>query len=64
MNTWAEITKEAFIVLVGNDEDSWADYKQTELSESSFYYNHGIRLQALCNFVSNVTQYYVEDINA
>jgi hypothetical protein len=64
MNTWTEISKEAFILLVGNDEESWRDYKSVELAESSFYFNHGVRLQALTNFISNVTQYYVEDINA
>jgi hypothetical protein len=64
MNTWTEISNEAFILLVGNDEESWRDYTSSELSESSFYFNHGVRLQALCNFVSNVTQYYIEDINA
>jgi hypothetical protein len=64
MNTWTEITREAFLLLVGNDEDSWRDYTRAELSESSFYFNHGVNLQALTNFISNVTQYYVEDINA
>ncbi len=60
---WTEITKEAFWLLIGNDEISWRDYKQTELAETSYYYNNGVALQATCNFISNVTQYYVQDIN-
>ena len=59
-----EITKEAFCVLVGNDEKTWHDYKQTELAEFSYYKAHGLMLTAITNFVSNVTQYYVKDINA
>ena len=58
-----EITKEAFILLVGNDEISWRDYKQTVNSESSHYFNNGVKLTAVCNFVSDVTQYYITDIN-
>ena len=29
----AEITKEAFDLLKGNDEKSWHDYNKTELAE-------------------------------
>ena len=60
----AEITKEAFDLLKGNDEKSWHDYNKTELAEFSYYKAHGVLLIAIHNFVSNVTQYYVQDINA
>jgi hypothetical protein len=59
-----EITKEAFFKLVGNDEISWRNYKKTELAEVSYYFNFGVQLQTVTNFISGVTQYYVKDINA
>lgn len=59
-----EITKEAFWNLVGNDEISWRDYRQDELTETSFYHALGCNIAAVCNFVSGVTQYYIQDINA
>jgi len=58
-----EISKEAFYLLVGNEEKSWRNYKQGELSESSYYYNKGVSLEAVHNYTANVTQYYVQDIN-
>lgn len=59
-----EITKEAFNLLKGNDEKTWHDFKKTELAEFSYYKAHGVLLTAIHNFVSNVTQYYIQDINA
>ena len=59
-----EITKEAFWVLVGNDEETWIDYKAGELYESSYYLNLGVRLQSVCNFISGTVQYYIHDINS
>ncbi len=60
---WTEITKEAFISLVGNDEQTWTDYKSNELAERSYYNSKGVALQTVTNFTSEVTQYYVQDIN-
>ena len=62
-----EITKEAAWALIGNDEKTWIDYndhKQTELAETSFYLAHGVRVAAVYNYISNVTQYFIQDINA
>ena len=59
-----EITKEAALKLIGNDEGTWRDYKQDELAETSFYYGQGVNIQVIHNWVSAVTQYYVTDINA
>ena len=58
-----EITDKAFILLRGNDEKNWRDYGSNELSEWTIYINEGVKLLALCNFVSGVTQYYIQDIN-
>ena len=59
-----EITDKAFHLLKGNDEKTWHDYKSNELCEWTTYINNGVKLMALCNFVSCITQYYVQDINA
>jgi hypothetical protein len=59
-----EITEQAFNLLKGNDQKSWKDYGSNELSEWSIYINEGVKLMSLCNFLSGVTQYYVQDINA
>ena len=64
MNTWVEITKSAFYTLVGDEDLTWRDYKAAELVERSYYYSHGVRLQASHTFIGDITQYYVEDINA
>ena len=60
-----EITDEAFHLLIDNDEKSWRDYNSNEISEWTLYHSLlGVKLLAICNFVSGVTQYYIQDINA
>jgi len=59
-----EITKEAFWLLVGNDQKTWYDYTASKLSESSYYYNHGVTLFTVTNFISEVTQYYIQGIKS
>ena len=59
-----EVTKEAAVKLIGNDEKSWRDYKQTELAETSFYHGHGVNIEVIHNYISEITQYYITDINA
>ena len=64
MNHSAEITKEAAFALIGNDEKTWQDYQQSEFSESSFYLAYGVRIAAIHNYLSSVTQYFIQDVNA
>ena len=59
-----EITKEAALKLIWNDEETWRDYKQGELAETSFYHGHGVNIQVIHNWISAITQYYITDINA
>ena len=59
-----EITKEAALQLIGNDELTCIDYKQDELAETSFYCGFGVNIQVIYNWVTRATQYYVTDINA
>ena len=59
-----EITEKGFILLRGNEEKSWRDYGSNELSEWTIYENQGVKLMALSNFLSGVTQYFIQDINA
>lgn len=60
----AEITKQAALLLIGDDEKTWFDYQQDELYEKTIYKSHGVFIAAFHNYVSNVTQYYIQDINA
>jgi hypothetical protein len=59
-----EITKEAALSLVGNPEKSWHDFEQMELYEKTIYKAHGVFIAVFHNYVSNVTQYFIQDINA
>ena len=59
-----EITKEAAVKLIGNDEKSFRDFTQTELAEKTLYHGHGGNIQTVHNYISGTTQYYIEDINA
>jgi hypothetical protein len=59
-----EITDKAFFLLIDNDEKSWRDYNSNEISEWTLYHREGVKLLSICNFVSGVTQYYIQDINA
>ena len=60
-----EITKEAALIFIGNDEKTWHDFKQSETYEQTTYLAHGVFIFAVWNYVSSkVTQYYIQDINA
>lgn len=52
------------MLLIGNDEKSWHDFKQSELYEKTIYKANGVFIAAFHNYASNVTQYFVQDINA
>ena len=60
----SEISKEAALILIGNDEKSWRDFQQTELAEATLYQAHEVNIMALHNYLAGVTQYYIQDINA
>lgn len=60
-----EITDKAFYLLRGDDRlSAFLGRGSNELSEWTLYINEGVKLMSLYNFLSNVTQYYVQDINA
>ena len=59
-----EIAKEAALLLIGNDEKSWHDFKQYELYEKTIYKSNGVFIAVFHNYVSSITQYFVQDINA
>tara|TARA_S200002703_G_scaffold117238_1_gene102815 strand:- start:368 stop:580 length:213 start_codon:yes stop_codon:yes gene_type:complete len=60
----SEISKEAALLLIGNEERSWRDFQQTELAEATIYQAHGVNIMALHNYLAGVTQYFIQDINA
>jgi len=59
-----EITKEAAVKLIGNDEKSFRDFTQTGLAETTLYHGHGVNITVIHNYISAITQYYITDINA
>ena len=43
-NNSIEITKKAFVLLVGNDERSWRDFANNEHAEWTTYFANGVTL--------------------
>ena len=67
-----EISKQAFDVLIA-DSDGLQDIKPESSEQRSrdnivsvkvIYKNHGVQIQSIYNYVSDVEQYYMMDINA
>lgn len=59
---YAEITKEAFNALGANH----TEVSMTEQLEHAFKIHYrvlGVKLLQIDNYLSNVSQYYIEDIN-
>ena len=60
---YSEITKELFKSIVSNDEKS-INTIQLEHAYKTMYFVHGVLLLQVENYLSCVTQYYTQDINA
>ena len=57
-----EITKEAFNVLIGDDRRA----QKTEalgLATRYHFERHGVVLIEVSNFITPITQYFIQDIN-
>ena len=63
MDNYVEITLEAFKVLV-NQDAKCLNVDNFEHANVMHYFEHGIKLKQVDNFLSCVSQYYIEDINA
>lgn len=59
-----EITKEVFNSIVENEIESFKYNECLELCEKTHFYSKGMNLTTIFNFVSNIKQYYLTDINA
>jgi hypothetical protein len=63
MSNFAEITKEAFIAIVGNESIVAGESNGGATIE--WYNTKGMVLQTVTNYYSKaITQYYIRDINA
>jgi hypothetical protein len=62
--TTIEITKEAFNAIVPNEQECFKHNEKLELAERTHFYSKGMNLITVFNFISNVKQYYLTDINA
>jgi hypothetical protein len=64
MNTYVEITLEAFEALVGNQHSLPVNESRASVTKET-YVAHGVTLKAVTNYYSKaITQYYIQDINA
>ena len=60
---YSEITKELFKAIVSDAEKS---INTVHLSNAckAMYFVHGVLLMQVDNYLSGITQYYIQDINA
>ena len=59
-----EITKEAFTKLVDIYNTPVSLGEELEHARKTHFSIHGVKLLMIDNYLSNVTQYYIQDINA
>lgn len=60
---YSEITKELFKAIVSDDEKSIIAI-QLSNAYKTMYFVHGVLLIQVDNYLSCITQYYIQDINA
>lgn len=60
---YSEITKELFKAIVANDEKS-INTVQLPNAYKTMYFVHGVLLMQVDSYLSCITQYYIQDINA
>ena len=60
---YSEITRELFNAIVSNDEKS-INTIQLSNAYKTMYFVHGVLLMQVDNYLSCITQYYIQDINA
>ena len=60
---YSEITKELFKAIVSNDEKA-INIVQLSNAYKTMYFVHGVLLMQVDNYLSCMTQYYIQDINA
>lgn len=64
MNATIEITREAFHAIIENEQNCFVGNEVKELAEITTFESKGMTAKTIYNFVSNVKQYYLVDINA
>ena len=60
---YSEITKELFKTIVSDDAKS-INTVQLSNAYKTMYFVHGVLLMQVDNYLSCVTQYYIQDVNA
>lgn len=60
---YSEITKELFKAIVSDDVKS-INTVQLSNAYKTMYFVHGVLLMQVDNYLSCITQYYIQDINA
>lgn len=60
---YSEITKELFKAIVSDDARS-INTVQLSNAHKTMYFVHGVLFMQVDNYLSCMTQYYIQDINA
>lgn len=60
---YTEITKEAFNAIVTDEQQAFDYNDKQELAEKTYFKAKGMNLLTVYNFISNVKQYFLLDIN-
>lgn len=60
---YTEITKEAFDAIVTDEQQAFDYNDKQELAEKTYFKAKGMNLLTVYNFISNVKQYFLLDIN-
>ena len=61
---YSEITKAAFDILTANVKFGDKVSEPTELAQINYYNVYGVQVKSIYNHVSQIEQYYIQDINA
>ncbi len=61
---YIEISHRAFIKLVDKKAHENKTTKMSVMARTINYYSAGVHLVAVYNFISEIEQYYIRDINA
>ena len=56
--------KEAFESIIDNEQNSFVHNNINELAETTTFKCKGVILKTVLNFIGNIKQYYIQDINA
>ena len=64
MKNTIEVTKEAFNAIIDNEQNCFVCSNIKEHAEITHFVAKGVKAITVLNFIGNIKQYYIQDINA